>query len=618
MATLIPSYRSSAGRMTSGERRLAQRLEAYLEDNYLLWYDVPVGSKRLHPDFILLHPSRGLFILEVKDWKLDTIQSVDPRSFEITTPSGIKKVDNPLHQARNYALAICSLLEKDEALVQRAGRYKGKLSCPYAYGVVLPNITRRTFDSQPALAQVMDAHLVICKDEMTQSVDAGIFQERLWAMSHYHFGITLTSEQIDRIRWHLYPEMRLSTKQLSFFDDEPEETLQTAIPQVLKVMDLQQEQLARNIGEGHRVIHGVAGSGKTLILAYRCQHLAQADQSVLVLCFNVALAAKLRSLIVNENLSTLVTVRHFHGWCQDMLKRHSIPRPDARRYKGIEYIRQLEQAAITAVEAGHIPKGQYGAVMIDEGHDFAPEWLKLVAQMVNPITDSLLVLYDDAQNLYSKRASRQFSFKSLGIKAQGRTTILKLNYRNTAQVLMLAYEFAKEMMPPTLSADDDIPPLVAPDSAGREGPVPELVKCANYKAEITYIAQRAKALQERGIPLYEIAIIYRTKWMGERAFAELQRAGIPVAWLNQNSSSRNFDPLCPSVKLMTMHSSKGREFPVVFIPGLGYLPNRAGEVADEARLLYVAMTRAIERLVLTGDRRSVFVERLKRALEGVR
>lgn len=127
---------------------------------------------------------------------------------------------------------------------------------------------------------------------MTKCVNAGLFQERLWAMSHYNFG-TLKSEQIDLIRWHLYPEMRLSTKQLSFFDDESEETLHTAIPQVLKVMDLQQERLARNIGEGHRVTHGVAGSGKTLILAYRCHHLAQENQSVLMLCFNVALAAKL-------------------------------------------------------------------------------------------------------------------------------------------------------------------------------------------------------------------------------------------------------------------------------------------------------------------------------------
>jgi superfamily I DNA/RNA helicase len=68
---------------------------------------------------------------------------------------------------------------------------------------------------------------------------------------------------------------------------------------------------------------------------------------------------------------------------------------------------------------------------------------------------------------------------------------------------------------------------------------------------------------------------------------------------------------------MTMHTSKGLEFPVVFIPGLGYLPNAQGAIADETRRLYVAMTRAIEVLVLTGDRRSAFVERLKGVLARV-
>ena len=40
------------------------------------------------------------------------------------------------------------------------------------------------------------------------------------------------------------------------------------VPDIVRVMDLQQEQLARSMGEGHRVIHGVAGSGKTMILGY--------------------------------------------------------------------------------------------------------------------------------------------------------------------------------------------------------------------------------------------------------------------------------------------------------------------------------------------------------------
>ena len=42
MATLIPLIGSCVSRMTSGERRVAERLEQKLDDDYLLWYDVPM------------------------------------------------------------------------------------------------------------------------------------------------------------------------------------------------------------------------------------------------------------------------------------------------------------------------------------------------------------------------------------------------------------------------------------------------------------------------------------------------------------------------------------------------------------------------------------------------
>ncbi|GHC81607.1 hypothetical protein GCM10007320_24000 [Pseudorhodoferax aquiterrae] len=69
--------------MTSGERRLAKRLEQQLDEDHLLWYDVPIGPKQTHPDFVVLHPRRGLLILETKDWRLDTIQSATPQRWDI-------------------------------------------------------------------------------------------------------------------------------------------------------------------------------------------------------------------------------------------------------------------------------------------------------------------------------------------------------------------------------------------------------------------------------------------------------------------------------------------------------------------------------------------------------
>ena len=66
-----------------------------------------------------------------------------------------------------------------------------------------------------------------------------------------------------------------------------------------------------------------------------------------------------------------------------------------------------------------------------------------------------------------------------------------------------------------------------------------------------------------------------------------------------------------AVKVMTMHSSKGLEFPLVVIPGVGQLPSPHEDVPAEAKLLYVAMTRSTDKLLLTASRESVFVELLR-------
>lgn len=47
MATLLPAFGACVSRMTPGERRLAERLEHKLDEDYLLWYDVPIGPR--HP-----------------------------------------------------------------------------------------------------------------------------------------------------------------------------------------------------------------------------------------------------------------------------------------------------------------------------------------------------------------------------------------------------------------------------------------------------------------------------------------------------------------------------------------------------------------------------------------
>jgi hypothetical protein len=618
MPSLIPSLNSCVARMTSGEKRFAVRLEQKLDDDYLVWYDVPIGKKQLHPDFIVLHPLRGLLVLEVKDWKIDTIKNVTRANWTIAdrNTNEPKQIKNPLEQARNYVLHAVKLLERDADLVHAIDSdHAGKCIVPYGYGVVLTNITRAVFDKQ-GLGEVIESNLVICKDEMLESVDRGDFQQRLWDMFPYHFDRTLSPHQVNRIRWHIFPDIAIQPPLLPEPEEDEVITPVAIAPDLIKIMDLQQEQLARSLRGGHRVIHGVAGSGKTLILVYRCQFLAeQSEKPILALCYNISLASRLRQMMREKGIAeTKVSVQHFHSWCAEMLRLYKVPFPDRTKYQGAAYVSQLVSQVILGVEQEKIPKGKYGAVLLDEGHDFQPTWFNLIVQMVDPDTNSLLVLYDDAQSIYERQERGRFNFASVGIQARGRTTVLKLNYRNTEEILSFAYEFAKNIMQPTEDSEEDSPVLIKPQSVGRHGAKPTFTRLASFSSETKHICDRILEYRDRGIAWNDIGIIYRSDFMGQRLSRALKDAGIPVEWLNEDSNSKRYHPEAQSVKLLTMHSSKGLEFPVVFIAGVGFMPMQYQAIADEARLLYVAMTRATEYLELSCDRDSAFVKRLERVI----
>jgi hypothetical protein len=618
MATVIPSLSTIRG-MTPGERRLGQRLESLLEDDYTVWYDIPLGRQRRYPDYIILHPGRGLLFLEVKDWKLDTLKCLTPRDAEIYTQQGLKTVSNPLEQARQCALMTINRLQRDTHLMQTDGRFKGKLCFPWGYGVVLPNITRKQWNEAISEADqelVLPPHRLICRDEMTATADPEAFQSRLWGMFEYAFGEKLTLPQIDRIRWQLFPEIRINAPQQTLFgeegqDDDPvdgqtDQENELVIPDIVRVMDLQQEQLAKSMGDGHRVIHGVAGSGKTLILGYRCLHLAQAvTKPILVLCFNITLAARLRSFIAEKGIEEKVQVHHFHEWCGLQRKTYNVDMIEG----DAPYWEREVETVIQAVEKDRIPRAQYSAVMIDEGHDFEREWLKLIVQMIDPDTNSLLLLYDDAQSIYKKR-SLKFPLSSAGIEARGRTTILRLNYRNTREILSFAYDFAKDFLQ-AQDADDDHIPLIAPEVAGTGGPQPQFRRFEEFDDEAHYIARCILKWHRNGSPFNDIAVIYGYHWQAQILRGALRLANIPSTWLKNAADKKEYHANADFVTLLTRQSSKGLEFDTVILAGLGELKGSGDDLDYEARLLYVGMTRARHKLLLTGSGTNWFLDKFK-------
>ena len=73
----------------------------------------------------------------------------------------------------------------------------------------------------------------------------------------------------------------------------------------------------------------------------------------------------------------------------------------------------------------------------------------------------------------------------------------------------------------------------------------------------------------------------------------------------------SFHPNEDTIKVLTMHASKGLEFPVVALVGVGQMPAAGEDEREEARLFYVGATRATRSLIVTASASSKFFKQIK-------
>ena len=153
-------------------------------------------------------------------------------------------------------------------------------------------------------------------EKWNEKVDADAFRERVWRVVSPRIGPALSPPQIDRVRALLFPEIRVTQIVLPF--DDPNATFSPADDRILEVMDMQQELLARSMGEGHRIVRGVAGSGKTLILAFRAVQIARAlsgpaSRPVLLLSYANGISGRLENAMQGRGVEDKVITSTFHS-----------------------------------------------------------------------------------------------------------------------------------------------------------------------------------------------------------------------------------------------------------------------------------------------------------------
>ncbi len=599
-------------RCNAGERRVFNHLKRCLTDDFIVWHDVPIGPRARQPDFVIVSPRWGLLVLEVKDWRQGTMVSANRDTIEIDVERGSSTVANPLRQARDYVHEVVDVMKSDASLLQQSGSHTGNLLFPYGWGCVFSGL-RRAQVAMTGFSEVFPENLVLMRDELDANYPVEIFLEKLFAMFSVRYPCNLTMPQLDRIRWHLFPELRLTTQAALDFASGG---APISLPDLLEVMDLHQEQVARTLGAGHRVIHGVAGSGKTMVLVYRAEQLAAAarpDRPVLVLCFNKPRSLRIDAMLRLRGVDERVRVMTFHAWCSALVRQYQLQ--VRANLSGDDYYEELASVVERAVlETNQVPGGQYLALLVDEAHDFEETWLRIATRMVDPTTNSLLILYDDAQSIYRKRRDK-LNFSRVGIQAVGRTHILKLNYRNTAEILSVALHCAHGLFNERTVVDGEAP-IVAPSTAGRRGPMPVLVRATSETEEAALIAERVAGTIAEGGRTEEVVILCRYKRGMEAIQHRLRRQGIE-ARLPSEGRRHIGHAADAAVMIETMHRAKGLEFKHVFVSGLHAMPMRDESMEDAVQLLYVAMTRATHQLTLFAAGTSPMVDRVGASIERV-
>lgn len=623
MAQMIPDSLRSVPRVTAGEAKLFRLLRERLPDDAIVWFNLPVGGR--HADFVVLDRRRGLVVLEVKDWRLDRIRRVTPQRVVLATADGEKTVTHPLGQVRDYALRIADALANDPALLAASGPYRGRLAFPFGYGVVWTNIGEREFHEQ--LPEFLESPMLF--REALRPTDSEAFAERIFSFLPFTFPCALTDDEVDRIRYRIFPEVRLSRVRRGAARPKDLTQMRLIAPQddTVAVMDLEQERLAKSIGEGHRLLRGVAGSGKTITLVCRARLLAAANPHwrILVLCYNVSLAAYLRQMIARRLTKGAgsVDVVNFHAFLAPLVRQAGLdllPTPSWADAASAELVERARDGSWRAPV--------YDAILVDEAHDFSASWLQLAVECLNPGTNSLFVVHDSAQNIYRKG----FSFKRIGIQIQGRTRILKTNYRNSREIADLAASFlglGVRYTDEAAARDDEgqFLEIVRPVSTMRSGPKPIIVECENFREECAETAARVKHWIERWhYAPSDILILYvkRGSAAGNDRYVRallgaLGEAGVPFEWIARDRhSKRTFSIDSAAVKVSTIHSAKGLDFGAVAMVGLSMLPTTPEHEDAERKLVYVGLTRARESLLVTWCKRTRFVDELLSCVSGMR
>ena len=242
-------------------------------------------------------------------------------------------------------------------------------------------------------------------------------------------------------------------------------------------------------------------------------------------------------------------------------------------------------------------------VVIDEAQDVNVAQLRFLATLAGGRENSLFFAGDLGQRIFQL----PFSWREMGIDIRGRSQTLRVNYRTSHQIRT----HADRLLDPEIADTDGNLEERRGTISVFNGPAPVIRTLDDEEGEIQTVGEQLTQVLSDGLHPEEIGVFVRSEAELERATAVVKRYGLPFAVLDETGEIAD-----ECVTVSTMHLAKGLEFRAVAVMACDAevipLQSRVEDITDEAdldevynterNLLYVACTRARDRLLVTGVR----------------
>jgi hypothetical protein len=248
-------------------------------------------------------------------------------------------------------------------------------------------------------------------------------------------------------------------------------------------------------------------------------------------------------------------------------------------------------------ESGQVKLPEYDIILIDEAQFFAPLWVRLIQKALNPKNGHLFIVADPTQGFLG----RGTSWKSLGLEARGHTHNLRHSYRTTREIMQFATLLYRQRL-----ADEKDEDILVPDLLNMpNGAFPQIIPLESPQDEIARVANEVESLVKQGFPKRHLLLLHSDAWGVKNLIQAIDdRLGKNAAYDPKDNYPGDY------VRVTTINAGAGLESQIVFLVGLRLLfeeeqslrlsdEEREGLIRDNTRKLYMAATRAGQRLVLT-------------------